>query len=159
LRAARTLLVQYMPETELRAGRITAAEFRSAMPGLDAVKVSPATSESDLAALAGLTANAERIVVVAYVRRIEGQGRPAMPPHIASWIDRLAGSAKVIVVAHGNPYLLRQMPSVGTYLTTYSVGDEVEHAVVQAVLGRASITGVVPVSLPGFFARGDGIRR
>jgi beta-N-acetylhexosaminidase len=159
LRAARTLLVQYMPETELRAGRITAAELRSAMPGLDAVKVSPATSESDLAALAGLTANAERIVVVAYVRRIEGQGRPAMPPHIASWIDRLAGSAKVIVVAHGNPYLLRQMPSVGTYLTTYSVGDEVEHAVVQAVLGRASITGVVPVSLPGFFARGDGIRR
>jgi beta-N-acetylhexosaminidase len=159
LRAARTLLVQYMPETELRAGRITAAELRSALPGLRVVKVSPATSQADLDSLTSQTAGAERIVVAAFVRRIEGQGRPAMPPHIASWIDRLAGSAKVIVLAHGNPYLLRQLPSVGTYLTTYSVGDAVEHAAVQALLGRAPITGVAPVSLPGFFTRGDGIRR
>jgi beta-N-acetylhexosaminidase len=148
-----------MPETELRAGRITAAELGSALPGLRVVKLSPATTQVDLDSLASLTATAERIVVVAYVRRIEGQGRPAMPPHIAAWIDRLAGSAKVIVVAHGNPYLLRQLPSVGTYLTTYSVGDAVEHAAVQALLGRAPITGVVPVSLPGFFKLGDGIRR
>ena len=159
LRGGRTLLVQYMPETELRAGRITASELRGAWPGLRVVKVSPATSQADLDSLASQTTGAERIVVAAFVRRMEGQGRPAMPPHIASWIDRLAGGQRVILVAHGNPYLLRQLPNVGTYLTTYSVGDAVEHAAVQALLGRAPITGVVPVSLPGFFKRGDGIRR
>jgi len=63
------------------------------------------------------------------------------------------------VVSFGNPYLIRQFPSVGTYLATYGVADVIEAAAADAVLGRAPITGRVPVSLPGFFTRGDGIQR
>jgi beta-N-acetylhexosaminidase len=159
LGAGRTLLVQYMPETELRAGRIVASGLRAGQPALRTVKISPATSPADLDSLARLTSGVDRVVVVAYVRRIEGEGRPAMPQHIAAWIDALAARMKVVVVANGNPYLLRQLPNVGTYLTTYSVGDAAELATVNALLGRAPISGVAPVSLPGFFARGDGIKR
>jgi beta-N-acetylhexosaminidase len=65
----------------------------------------------------------------------------------------------VIAVALGNPYLIRQSPNVSTYLVTYGVGDALEHAAAMAVLGRAPITGTTPVSLPGFFNRGDGIKR
>jgi len=65
----------------------------------------------------------------------------------------------VIVVSLGNPYLIRQFPRVGTYLTTYGVADVLEHAGARAALGRALITGFVTVSLPGFFKRGDGIQR
>jgi len=101
----------------------------------------------------------ERVVVAAYVRRIEGEGRPAVPPHVARWIDRLGASKPVVAIALGNPYLVRQFPSVGTYMVTYGVGDALERAAARAALGRASITGKTPVSLPGFFARGDGIRR
>jgi beta-N-acetylhexosaminidase len=93
------------------------------------------------------------------VRRIEGAGRPAVPPHIATWIDDLARKDKVIAVALGNPYLIRQFPNVSTYLTTYGVGDALERAAAAAVLGKAPITGTTPVSLPGFFKRGEGIRR
>jgi hypothetical protein len=39
------------------------------------------------------------------------------------------------------------------------VGDALERAAAAAVLGRAAITGTAPVSLPGFFRRGDGIKR
>jgi hypothetical protein len=48
---------------------------------------------------------------------------------------------------------------VGTYLVTYGVNEVLERAGARAVLGRAPITGVVPISLPGFFKRGDGLRR
>jgi len=39
------------------------------------------------------------------------------------------------------------------------VADVLERAGARAALGRSSITGTIPVSLPGFFTRGDGIRR
>ena len=63
------------------------------------------------------------------------------------------------MVSLGNPYLIRQFPRVGTYRTTYGVADVFEHAGARAAVGRAPITGLVPVSLPGFFKRGDGIPR
>ena len=155
----RIAVVQYMPETELRAGKIFGGEVRTAFPETRVIKISPATSVTDLDSVTRQVAGADRVVVAAYVRRIEGEGRPAVPPHIAKWIDDLAKKEKVVAVALGNPYLIRQFPSVSTYLVTYGVGDALERAAAAVVLGRAPTVGATPVSLPGFFRRGDGIRR
>jgi len=154
----RVVVVQYMPETELRAGKIFSGDIRAAIPGAQVIKISPATSVSDLDSVTRQVTGADRVIVAAYVRRIEGQGRPAVPPHIARWIDDLARKEKVIAVALGNPYLIRQFPNVSTYLVTYGVGDALERAAAAVVLGKARATGTAPVSLPGFFKRGDGIR-
>jgi len=155
----RVAVVQYMPETELRAGKIFSADLRAGIPDARVFKISPATSATDLDSIGRQVAGSDRVVVAAYVRRIEGEGRPAVPPHIARWIDSLASREKVIAVALGNPYLIRQFPSVSTYLVTYGVGDALERAAAAVVLGRAPVTGTSPVSLPGFFKRGDGIQR
>ncbi len=160
-RGGRTLIVQYMPETELRAGRAFVAAMRAIDTATRVVRIAPSTVTAQLDAIAPAIASADRVVLAAYVRRIEGEGRPAIPTPIANWLASVASAnpAKVSLVAFGNPYLLRQVPSAGTYLVTYSVGDEAERAVAAALHGRAPITGVVPVSLPGFFNRGDGLRR
>jgi beta-N-acetylhexosaminidase len=123
-----------------------------------AFKIGPSTSAAELDSIARAAHGAERVVVATYVRRIEGEGRAAVPTPIASWIDTLATHERVIVVSLGNPYLIRQFPAVGTYLVTYGVADVLERAAADAILGRAPITGAVPVSLPGFFLRGEGIR-
>jgi beta-N-acetylhexosaminidase len=155
----RVSVVQYMPETELRAGKIFGNEIKSAFPGTRVIKISPATSVTDLDSVTRQVAGSDRVVVAAYVRRIEGEGRPAVPPHIAKWIDDLSNKEKVVAVALGNPYLIRQFPNASTYLVTYGVGDALERAAAGVVLGRAAVTGTTPVSLPGFFRRGDGIQR
>jgi beta-N-acetylhexosaminidase len=90
LAGSRVAVVQYMPETELRAGKIFGNEIRAAFPGSIVTRISPATSATDLDSVARQVAGADRVVVAAYVRRIEGEGRPAVPPHIAKWIDDLA---------------------------------------------------------------------
>jgi beta-N-acetylhexosaminidase len=153
------VLVQYMPRSELRAGRAFAAEVRQDAPGGRVFEIEPTTSPARLDSIAREAQGADRVIVATYVRRIEGEGRVAIPTPIASWIDSLAANERVIVVSLGNPYLIRQFPRVGTYLVTYGVSDALERAAARAVLGRAPITGKVPVSLPGFFTRGDGIRR
>ena len=160
-RGGRTVLVQYMPETELRAGRTFAAELRAGLGGNETqlFKIGPSTAAATLDSISAAARGAVRVIVATYVRRIEGEGRFAMPLNIASWIDSLSQREKVVVVSLGNPYLIKQFPSVGTYLVTYGVSDAQERAGARAVLGRAAIGGTAPVSLPGFFARGDGIRR
>jgi beta-N-acetylhexosaminidase len=161
----RTLVVQYMPETELRAGRVFAAALRSASPDTRVVKIGPTASPGLLDSLERMALESERVVLAAYVRRIEGEGRPSIPAHIAEWMNRVAAadtanvSARVSMIAFGNPYLIRQVPSVGAYLVTFGVGDALENAAAQAVLGRAAIGGTSPVSLPGHFSRGDGLLR
>jgi len=160
-RGGRTVLVQYMPETELRAGKVFADEVRQAAGASQTrvFKVGPSASPASLDAIALASQGADRVIVATYVRRIEGEGRFAIPQHIADWIDTLASRERVIVVSLGNPYLIRQFPHVGTYVVTYGVADVLERAGARAALGRSSITGTIPVSLPGFFTRGDGIRR
>jgi beta-N-acetylhexosaminidase len=161
----RSLIIQYVPETELRAGRVFVAAMRGALPDARVVKIGPASSPGLLDSLRAMAESADRVVISAYVRRIEGEGRPAIPARIAQWMERLASadamtpSAKLVMVAFGNPYLIRQVPSAASYLATFGVGDALEGAAALAITGRSPIGGVSPVSLPGFFTRGDGIRR
>ncbi|HEY2854397.1 MAG TPA: glycoside hydrolase family 3 N-terminal domain-containing protein [Gemmatimonadaceae bacterium] len=162
LRGQRALIVQYAPETELKAGRVFAPVLTSALAGSRAVKIQPNVSKSQLDSIAALGQGMDRIVVATYVRRIEGEGRFAMPPHIAAWIDSLAKQTtgpKVVVAAFGNPYIIRQFPSVGSYMVTYGVSDDLERGAARALLGLAPITGRAPISLPGFFRAGDGLGR
>ncbi len=156
---ARTVLVQYMPESELRAGRTFAAALRQGIAPRRVFKIGPTVSGPLLDSIANAVRGADRVIVATYVRRIEGEGRFAIPEPVAGWIDSLSTRERVVVVSFGNPYLIRQFPAVSSYLVTYGVADVLERAAAAALLGRAPITGVVPVSLPGFFARGEGVRR
>jgi beta-N-acetylhexosaminidase len=161
-KSGHALVVQYAPETELKAGRVFGPALMSALPQSRVVKISPTVTRQQLDSIAALGQEMDRIIVAAYVRRIEGEGHFAMPPYVASWIDSLArqtAGPRVAVVAFGNPYLIRQFPSVGSYLVTYGVSDDLERAAARALLGTAPITGRAPISLPGFFRAGEGLTR
>lgn len=157
----RVLVVQYAPETELKAGRVFNAELRArARRGMtQMVRLTPTSNAEALDSAAHLADNASTVVISTYVRRVEGQGRFAIPPQIAAWIDTVAQRHRTVVVSFGNPYLIGQFPNVGTYLDAYGVSDALEHAAAQAILGKQAITGRAPISLPGFFKAGDGIQR
>jgi beta-N-acetylhexosaminidase len=151
------LVIQYAPETELKAGRVFDAEMRTR--GARVARVGPATTMDALDAIDRAADSATTVIVTAYVRRVEGEGRVAVPQPIAAWIDGLAQRHHTIVLAFGNPYLIKQFPAVGTYMVTYGVSDDLERAAARALLGAGRITGRSPVSLPTFFRAGDGLQR
>lgn len=160
----RALVVQYMPETEIRAGRIFGTALRAGRTRSGAgqtvlAKIGPGATHDLLDSLGRVADSSAVIVIAPYVRRVEGEGRVAIPEQIALWIDEVARRRPTVVVTFGNPYLIRQFPSVGSYVVTYGVGDDLERAAAAALLGEQKVTGRIPVSLPGFFRVGDGIRR
>ncbi|HZI40702.1 MAG TPA: glycoside hydrolase family 3 N-terminal domain-containing protein, partial [Gemmatimonadaceae bacterium] len=161
-RTGRALIVQYAPETELKAGRVFGPMLSAGLPQSRAVRLSPTVARSQLDSIAALAQGMDRIIVAMYVRRIEGEGRFALPQQIATWIDSLAKQSigpKVVVAAFGNPYLIRQFPNVGSYLVTYGVSDDLERGAARALLGSSPISGKAPISLPGFFKAGYGLTR
>jgi beta-N-acetylhexosaminidase len=153
-------IVTYMPETELKAGRAFVAELARLHPGARLVaKIQPNVAASQLDSIARALRGVDAVVIAAFVRRVEGQGRTTIPPAIAAWIDSVAANPRAAVVAFGNPYILRQFPSARAYINTYGVADVLEIAAARALTGARPIVGRSPVSLPGFFAAGDGIQR
>ena len=158
-RQGRLVLVTYAPELEVVAGRAFAAELRSLAPQTRVIRIDPGAAASELDSLRARMRGADRIIITTHVRTIEGEGRPAVMPSVAAWIDALATQERVVVVAHGNPYVISQFPRVGSYLVTYGIDESLERAAARALVGAAPITGRAPISLPGFFSAGDGLRR
>jgi beta-N-acetylhexosaminidase len=156
---ARVALVTYAPELEVLAGRALLAELRRLVPKTTSVRLTPRTGAAELDSLSQALAGFDRIVISTHVRTIEGEGRFAIPPHITRWIGSLAGRAPVIVVASGNPYVIRDFPAVGSYLVTYGIDPGLEQAAARALAGAIPIVGRAPISLPGHFERGDGLQR
>jgi beta-N-acetylhexosaminidase len=152
-------VISYAPELETIAGSAFTTELRSGARSVRVFRVTPRTPRAELDSIAALASASDRIVVHTYTRTLEGEGRIAIPAQVAAMVDALAPSGKLIVVAGGNPYVIRQFPRVSSYLVTYGRGEALERAAARALLGRAPIVGRAPISLPGVFARGDGIQR
>lgn len=154
--AAPAVIVSYAAEDDIMAGRDFTAEARASLTSVRAVRVTPSTARPQLDSL---LRPGERVIVHALVRTFEGQGRTALAPQFAAWLDSVAATRPVVLVASGNPYILREAPRVGSYLATFGRGPTLERAAAAALTGAAPIAGRSPVSLPGFFSRGDGLQR
>ncbi len=158
LPGVRAHIISYAPDAELVAGRAFEAELRALRPDVTVTHISPRTGKEALQAIAALFRPADAVVVTTHVRTIEGVGRFAIAPQVAAWIEELASLRPVIVIASGNPYVIRQFPHVSSYLVTYGIDPSLEQAAARILVGagHARASGVAPISLPGFFSRGDG---
>ena len=147
-------LVVYTPETEFGGGNAFVDEFGKHVDAT-VTRIGPATPTATLTAIAK-RARKHPLVVVTVVRRVEGRGRVAISEPVATWMNRITMRLKPVVVAVGNPYVIGQFPGIEAYMTTFSVGEASERAAARALTGGV-FSGRSPVSLPGVFARTDGL--
>jgi beta-glucosidase-like glycosyl hydrolase len=64
----------------------------------------------------------------------------------------------LVGISFGNPYLLQNFPSLGTYVVAYGDMPSLQRAAARALLGQADIKGRLPISLPGLHTRGTGLQ-
>jgi beta-glucosidase-like glycosyl hydrolase/CubicO group peptidase (beta-lactamase class C family) len=156
-RGLNTLVLTYAPEQDIAAGRTFAGAVRAALgPGTRVQRIGARTPRSELDSLGR---GIQRVVFSTHGRTVEGEGRLSVAPQVAQWLDSVSAVAPVVMVAHGNPYVIRQFRRVGTYAMAFGTGTVVENASALAITGQRAISGHAPISLPGFYARGDGIPR
>ena len=103
---------------------------------------------------------ADIILAPLYGRVRTGQARSVGLPEKGTQVLRglLDENKSVIGISFGNPYLLSELPSLKTYLVAYGDMATLQRASARSVTGRQSITGRLPISLPGMHKIGTGIQ-
>ncbi|HEY2091761.1 MAG TPA: glycoside hydrolase family 3 N-terminal domain-containing protein [Thermoanaerobaculia bacterium] len=116
--------------------------------------------DADAAPIADAAKNADVILLGLAIRARSGAGQIAVPAVAQRMIEKLASlPAKKIAIAFGTPYLLREVPSISTYICAYGPQPVLQLAAARALFGETKFTGKLPVTIPGFYDRGHGITR
>ena len=63
-----------------------------------------------------------------------------------------------MAISFGTPYLLRDIPTVGTYICAYGIQPVMQVAAISAIFGETAFSGRLPVTIPGLYPRGHGLR-
>ncbi len=139
-------------------GQAFAFELRKRAAAATVIQVDPSMSGADLDAAVEHAGQASQYVVAAFASVTAYRGTAALGGGLPQLVQNLLATKKpLLLVALGNPYLLRNFPDVAAYMTTYSSVPPSEVSVVKAMFGEIAIGGKLPVTIPGLAKYGDGI--
>jgi beta-N-acetylhexosaminidase len=78
--------------------------------------------------------------------------------HVEIIRDFAGDRIPVVVVSFNSPYFLRHFPEVDAYLCAYRHADPIQKTAAGALFGETDLTGRLPVSIPGLYPVGHGIK-
>jgi beta-N-acetylhexosaminidase len=139
-------------------GETLARELRRHLPALKTFTTNSSMPDDLLTAIAGQTSQCKQIYAATFVTVSANRGSVSLEGGLGRLVRLLVdGPAPVALLSFGNPYLLRDVPQVGTYAALFSTTVTSESAAARAILGEIPITGKMPVSIPGLAKIGDGL--
>ena len=126
-----------------------AQNLRACFPEVDEFVVAHAPQEQEIASVLEQVKQYDAVIVGTLNAFVQ-------PNQVALVRAVLQSSVPTIVVALRLPYDLVAFPEAPTYLCTYSILEPSMRALARALCGQASISGHLPVSIPGLYAAGHG---
>jgi beta-N-acetylhexosaminidase len=183
-REARVVSITVGGRVDISAGRTFDAELRSAYPRTLSLQLTPeivaeATAGAASGNTGGYTINpdpailpasvsnalnlargADMVIVSSYIGAATNTASMVPTKGIPELLDGLrAAGTKVVLVSFNNPYLQLGLPLTEAHLIAWSPWTPSQRAAARALLGRTSISGKLPITIPGVAKFGDGITR
>jgi beta-N-acetylhexosaminidase len=152
-------LVTYGDDDSRSLGTTLASELRGLGFGVTTFRLWPASGPASYdSAAAALEHNPVSLFAVSD-KPVASRGSIGLPDSMMSLIGTTARERPTILVSLGNPYLISQLPEVGSYLIGWRSNSVTEQAVARALAGVTSISGRLPISIPPSYVRGWGLQR
>jgi beta-N-acetylhexosaminidase len=156
----RVLSITVATRTDLPAGATFNAELRRVAPTLRAELVNPDDPSPNFARLLSLADSSDIAIIGSYLTTGTNVSNPSAPEPIAQFMrDLVQRHPRTIVVAFGNPYLLQQVPAASSYLVGWGGFPVSQAAAGRALVGTATISGRLPISIPPLLRFGTGMDR
>jgi beta-glucosidase-like glycosyl hydrolase/CubicO group peptidase (beta-lactamase class C family) len=141
--------IQGIPEDELQRRRVPT----------ETLTLGPEVAEATLARVRERAGGFTHVLVSSFVRVGAFRGTNDMAESHVRLIDGLVDDGRApVLVSFGSPYLLRQVPRVPVYVATYGWAESSQRAAVSALFGEHDVTGTLPVTLPGLYPAGHGLK-
>ncbi len=161
LAAERPIRLLHVTVSSAPGGSTASGPAREALEtrGMEATDlfVGPEVTVATADAIVGQAEAATHVLISAFVRVVSGDSG-GLSAAQTDLIERLEETGvPIAVVSYGSPYLLEQIPGVPAYICAYGWSDSSQRAAVAAILGEIDVGGKLPVTLPGFYARGHGL--
>jgi beta-N-acetylhexosaminidase len=159
-RPARVLSITLARRTDLSAGVAFNGELRAGLTNVRAEFVATEDGSLNYPRLIAAADSADVTIIGSYIGHSWDAVTANAPQAFAGFVEPLVKRGrKPIVVAFGNPYLLRQVPTVPAYLVAWGGFPVSQQAAARALLGTSAINGQLPISIPPHVARGAGESR
>jgi beta-N-acetylhexosaminidase len=160
----RVLSITIARRADLSAGVAFNGELRTALPALHTEFLSSDDPAPDYARIERLADSADVTIVGVYATQtIDAAASTNTSQVFAGFLQRLTINGKrPIVVSFSDPYLLRQIPWVPSYVVAWGGFPPSQLAAAKAILGRIPTVGKLPISIPvagRTITRGSGIER
>ncbi|UCE42166.1 MAG: glycoside hydrolase family 3 C-terminal domain-containing protein [Candidatus Aminicenantes bacterium] len=141
------------------AGQTFVREMKKRVPRVMEFYAEASTGDEFIAKVLEKTQEAGVVVIGLFSRLRAGKGNVGLDLRQVQMIKKLAqGHQRVVVVSFGSPYFLRHFKDVDVYLCAYRYADESQTSAVKALFGEIDIVGKLPVSIPGVFPIGHGLK-
>lgn len=150
------LAVLYDDRRNHRQGETLVEELEARGARVLTVRVSKGSGAEVLDRARRLAGIADVVVFASFSRALPWKGALGLPEDVADLATGLAARGAT-VVSFGDPYLLRQLSTVPTYLLAWSETDVSQAAVAAALAGEIPITGRLPIDLPPEYPVGHGL--
>ena len=140
-------------------GQVFTRELRHRAPTVAEAALDPTMTRQAMDEAVRKLPDCASYVVAAFSTAAAFRGSVGLAGELPQFLQALIGLGKpVILIALGNPYLLRGFPDVAAYLATFSTVPPSETAAVKALFGEINIRGHLPVSIPGAAQYGEGLQ-
>jgi beta-N-acetylhexosaminidase len=183
-RDARVVSITVGSRVDISAGRIFDAELRSAYPKTQSLQLTPeVVAEATAGAASGnaggyrvspdpailpasvenalnIARGADMVIVSSYIGAATNTAAMVPTKGLPELLNGLrASNTKVVLVSFNNPYLQLGLPLTEAHLLAWSAWSPSQRAAARALVGKAPITGTLPITIPGVATFGGGLKR
>ena len=156
--SAKVCIVTITEDPAPQIGTDLAHELRKYVGSVELFRVSNETGREKFAQLAKPMQTADVTLVGVYLSVVAWKGGPRFSGPLEDFLNALNKPGKpVIAVAFGDPYILGKIPETAVVMTPYNGTYLAEQSVARVIAGRIRVTGRLPVTIPGRYARGAGL--
>jgi beta-N-acetylhexosaminidase len=152
-------MVTYGEEDNRSLGTALAQELRSRGFPVSTFKLWPASGPASYDSAANAVARGAVTVFTISDKPVDRRGAIGLPDSVIALVSATARAGPTILISMGNPYLISDLPDVGSYLIGWRSNAVTEQAIARALAGITPITGRLPISIPPSYARGWGVQR
>jgi beta-N-acetylhexosaminidase len=156
---ARVLSITIARRSDLGAGVAFNAAMQKSFPNLRTAYIDPDDATDTPWTLLATADSSDVTIVSSYLAQAWDVQSIAAPNAIVGFVKQLVDRhRRPIIVAFGNPYLLSQIPEVGTYVVAWGGFPVSQQAAARVLLGTVPAAGRLPITIPGYATFGTGER-
>lgn len=155
----RVVVIEFWDEARLRGANPLAHELEHYFKNMETHSLTPESTSAQFTEILKTVRQSRIQIWPMYTPLRSWKGSIGLPASLQLWADSLlATKVPAVVVSVGNPYVYSQVQNTAAYLATFGTGELLETAAARALVGAAEISGKSPITIPGDFERGSGLK-